>query len=87
MLVPNVYLFLAHDVDVSEKLNVLTLNSTESISVNLFTLFKGGSHVLNILLHRFSHFVVLLVQVGLPDFVFVSLLQNVNAMQALNALL
>jgi len=87
IMVPNVYLFFSHDVNVSEKLNVLTLNSSESISMNLLALLKRRSQVLNIVLHRCAHLVVLIVQVCLPNFVLVSLLQNVNAMQTLDSLL
>jgi len=50
-MVPNVYLFLSHDVNISEKLNVLTLNPSESISMNLLALLKRRSQVLNIVLH------------------------------------
>ena len=55
--------------------------------MDLLALLETSAHVLDVLLHRLSHAVVLLVEVGLTDLVLVCFLEDVDAVEPLDALL
>ena len=76
----NDHFFLTKTVNVCEKHDILTLNTLVGISVNLLSFFKGDSHVFNILLHRVTHLLVILVLVTLSNLVLVGLLKHIDAM-------
>ena len=87
LLLENIEIVLAECINIAQKDHILALNSLVGIRVDLLAFPQRRSHMFNILLHGLTHVSLLLVQVCLADLVFIGLLEHVDSMQALDALL
>ena len=65
----------------------MTLNALVGVSMNLLALLEGDPHVLNVLLHGFTHFILLIIKISFAHLVLFGLVEHVDAMQALDTFL
>ena len=79
-------LLFTQDVNIAQQHHILALDALVRLLVELFALLESITEVINVALHRPAAFVLLLMKVGLTNFVLVGLLKDVDTMEAFDAL-